>query len=145
MNLCTEMVEDLWQAISDKHFHKGVASDDQKLLNYALFKLGIQWQDTVSQQSRLFESYIGTAGNLVVVAVSANYSARASPSEFEALDHKKLRILHAKLSKHTGRKNHAILEFKDSLWKLSARFNTTIRSNIGEVMDLNRWLKEICL
>ena len=142
-----KMVDDLWQAISDQHFQAGsqTASDDQKLLNGALHKLGIQWQNTVSHQMKLFDSHIGTAGNLTVVAVAANYSARASPSEFDALDHRKVRILHAKLGKFG--KGQAIQTFQDSLWRLSAKFkfHKTTTDNSEKVMNLNTWLKQICL
>lgn len=140
-------LEKLWRAISDKHLQLGGhgTTDDQKLLNFALFNLGIQWQDTVSQQSRRFDSFIGTAGSLIVVAVSTNYSARASYSEYKALDHEKLRILHAKLSRYTNKKDQAILGFQDSIWRLSANFNSKPGSNVEKVMDLNSWLKQICL
>lgn len=143
-------LENLWRAISDKHLQPGIVgghgtTDDQKLLNFALFRLGIRWQKTDPQQSRPFDSFIGTAGSLIVVAVSANYSARASYSEYKALDHEKLRILHAKLSRYTNRKDHAILRFQDSLWKVSANFSSKPGSNVEKVTDLNRWLEEICL
>ena len=141
------IVDDLWQRISDRHFQAGVGQvDDQKLLNFALHNLGIQWQKTVSQQMKLFDSHIGTAGNLTVVAVAANYSARASPSEFDALDHRKVRILHAKLGR-TG-KDKAIQNFEDSLWRLStADFNktTTGSGKLTMHMELKNWLKQICL
>lgn len=139
------MLDDLWQAISAVHIRArpNIASDDQQLLNVALHRLGIQWHITTSQQNRLFDAYIGNAGNLTVVAVAANYSARASVSEFDALNEDKLKIMHAKLGRYN--KDRAIHKFEDSLWKLStADFDKTTTGN-SRAIELDTWLKEICL
>ena len=86
---------------------------------------------------------IGTAGNLAVVVVATNYSARASLSEFDALDEYILKIIYAKLGRFN--KDRAIHKFEDSLWKLSTEdFNRTTAVN-GRAIELDMWLKEICL
>ena len=143
-------LDDLWQAIAEIHIQAGlgVASDDQKLLNNALHKLGIQWRNAPLPESNShFGSHIGTAGDLTVVVVATNYSARASLSDFEALDHEIVRIVHAKLGRFG--KNEAIQQFEDSLWKLSmADFNKTTTFLTGSnkrTMKLNTWLKQICV
>ena len=77
------------------------------------------------------------------MVVATNYSARASLSEFDALDENELRILHAKLGRIN--KDRAIRKFEDSLWKLSTEdFNRTTAVN-GRAIELDMWLKEICL
>lgn len=115
----------------DKHQY-----DDQDLTNTALYNLGLKSWD---RHDSLYNSSVGTAGEVTAVALGVEHSARIRLTK--PLDSSQLRILHLRVSKQ----NKEVKIQGRGLWKLPVLKDYAEALATDSIQTLSAWLEQICL